>query len=69
MFAASFFSVFGILLLRGGPVWYLLMGIALITALVTTLVELYAKEGNDTVYCPLAATMVMLLFLQMISDL
>lgn len=69
MFSASFFSVFGILLLRGGPVWYLLMGIALITALVTTLVELYAKEGNDTVYCPLAATTVMLLFLQMFSDL
>lgn len=69
MFTVSFFSVFWILMLRGGPAWYLLAGIALITALVTALVELYAKEGNDTVYCPLAATTVLLFLLQITGGL
>lgn len=55
MFLTALITVTGILLLRGGlsPAGYLLIPPAV--ALTATAAELYSKNGNDTVICPLCA--------------
>jgi len=55
MFVTSLITVTGILLLRGGLhiTGYLLIPPAV--ALTATAAELYSKNGNDTVICPLCA--------------
>lgn len=60
MFAVSFVSVLVVLVIRGGMTWPHLLLTALVTALVTTVVELVSHHGNDTVTCPLAATAVLI---------
>lgn len=55
MFALSFLSVFLILLIRGGMAWYAYPVIALGTAVVSALTELYTPNGMDTITCPVAA--------------
>lgn len=60
MFGASFLSVLLILIVRGGMNWYAYPIIALITAAVSAVVELFSMKGMDTITCPLAAMAVLL---------
>ena len=60
MFAVSFVSVLAVLTARGGLSLPALIGISACTAAVSAVVELYSKNGMDTVTCPLAATAVLL---------
>lgn len=60
MFAVSFCCVLAILIMRGGLCWYAYPVIALVTALVSAVVELYTLNGIDTITCPLAAMTVLL---------
>lgn len=60
MFVVSFLSVGLVLSVRGGLPWYGLTLVALVTASVTTAVELFTRNGYDTITCPLAAASVML---------
>lgn len=55
MFLVSLISVTIILLLRGGLPAAGYVVIPSVTALVSTLAELYSKNGNDTVICPVCA--------------
>lgn len=63
MFVTSFSAILPILLLRGGIAVGLIILVALVTAAVSALCELYTKDGMDTITCPLAAMTVMLLLL------
>ena len=60
MFIVSFISVITILIIRGGLPWHGCLFISLATALVTSLVELFTKNGADTITCPFAASAVLL---------
>lgn len=60
MFAVSFLCVIVILLIRGNLTWYGYPVIALLTAAASAAVELYTRNGFDTVTCPLAACAVIL---------
>jgi len=60
MFSVSFLCVLAILLYRGGMGWYTYPLIALVTAAVSAVVELYTRDGMDTITCPLAALAVLL---------
>ena len=66
MFVVSFVSVFIILIAYSSLNWFSYLLIAIITAAVSAVVELYTKGGMDTLTCPLAAafTMILLLYLQ-----
>lgn len=55
MFFTSFVSVLTVLLIRGGMAWYGYLLTALITAFITSVVELYSLKGSDTITCPFAA--------------
>lgn len=58
MFVVSFLSVIVVLLLRGGLHWYAYAPVSLLAAFVCTVVELYTRNGMDTITCPLAAAAV-----------
>lgn len=60
MFAMAFTSVMVILLAYGSVVWYHCIPIAVVTAAVCAVVELYTKNGMDTLTCPIAAAFVMI---------
>ncbi len=60
MFVVSFISVVIVLLVEGAVVWYAYLPIGLLTAGVCALVELYTKNGMDTLTCPLAAAAVLI---------
>lgn len=60
MFIVSFLSVYVILLIKGNVTWYAGLFIALLTAVVCAVVELYTRNGMDTLTCPLAAAAVIL---------
>ena len=60
MFLCSLVSVFAVLLIRGGIGLPLCIAIALLAALVSTVAELCAKNGLDTVICPVSAMIVIL---------
>lgn len=60
MFAVSFVSVFIVLTVRGGLSLPTLIVVSACTAAVSAAVELFTKNGLDTVTCPLAATAVLL---------
>lgn len=60
MFAVSFVSVLVLLCLQGRMPWYGICLTALVTALVSAVVELYTPGGMDTITCPLAAMTVLL---------
>ena len=55
MFLMSFLSVFVILMIRGGLDWVACGVIAIIVGAVSAVAELYSRNGNDTVICPLSA--------------
>ena len=56
----SCISVFTILMLRGGLQRGSCVFISLIVGAVSAVSELYSKDGNDTVICPLAAMVILL---------
>lgn len=60
MFIVSFVSVFLIMILRGGLSWQHCFIIAIITAAVSALVELFTLGGFDTFTCPMAAASVII---------
>ena len=60
MFLCSVVSVFAVLLIRGGIGTSLCFVIALLTAMVCTVAELCAKDGLDTVICPVSAMIVII---------
>ena len=60
MFFCALVSVFVVLLSRGGIVIPMCFAIALITAFVCTIAELCAKNGLDTVICPVCAMLVII---------
>ena len=55
MFAMSCISGFAILMARGGLPVLACVVISLLVGAVSATVELFSKDGNDTVFCPLAA--------------
>ena len=55
MLLTSFITVMLVLTFRGGFSAPVILMIALPVSLVSTLAELYSKNGNDTVICPLCA--------------
>ena len=69
MFCTSLVSVAVILLVRGGlsPAGYVL--IPIITAAVSATVELYSKNGMDTVFCPMAAMAVLIPLVRLFGGL
>ena len=60
MFLCSFISVFIVLLLRGGIGMPMCFSIALLAAVACTIAELCAKDGLDTVICPISAMIVII---------
>lgn len=60
MFVVSFVTVTVILLQRGRLGVIPCIIIALLVAAVATVTELYSKNGNDTIICPLSAMVVLL---------
>ncbi len=60
MFFVSFVTVTIILLCRGGLDVTPCLIIAFVVAIVAALTELYSKNGNDTIICPLSAMITLL---------
>lgn len=60
MFFVSFITVTTILLCRGGLTLLSCLIISLIVATVSAITELYSKNGNDTIICPLSAMVTLL---------
>ena len=60
MFLCSLVAVFTVLMVRGGIGVPMCFVIALLTALVCTVAELCAKDGWDTVICPVSAMIVII---------
>lgn len=60
MFVVSFISVLIILLINVNVAWYINLTISALTATVCSLVELFTRNGMDTVTCPFAAAAVLL---------
>ena len=60
MFLCSLASVVAVLIWRGGIGLPLVMGIGLVCAVVCTLAEMCAKNGLDTVICPVSAMIVII---------
>ena len=60
MFATSLVSVIAVLLIRGGLPWYGYIITSVLTAAACAFVELYTRNGHDTITCPLAATAVII---------
>lgn len=65
MFAASFAAVIVVLLIRGGLPWYSYVPITAVTAAVAATVELFTRDGFDTITCPLAAAAVIIPLVQL----
>jgi len=60
MFTVSFIAVFIVLLINGNIAWYASLTIAVLTAAASSVVELFTRNGMDTVTCPFAAAAVLL---------
>ena len=60
MFVCALTAVFAVLLIRGGIGTPLCFVIALFSAIVSTIAEMCAKDGWDTVICPVSAMLVIL---------
>ena len=60
MFLCSLVAVFTVLMVRGGIGMPMSCAIALLAALVCTVTELCAKDGWDTVLCPVSAMIVII---------
>lgn len=60
MLIVSFASVLIVLLFRGGMPWYGYIITSALTAVVSAAVELYTKDGFDTITCPFAAAVIII---------
>lgn len=60
MFTVSLISVFIVLLINANVAWYISLIIAVLTAVVSSVVELYTRNGMDTITCPFSAAAVIL---------
>ncbi|NMB19557.1 MAG: phosphatidate cytidylyltransferase [Firmicutes bacterium] len=60
MFVVSFLSVLAVLVAYRALKWHGYVPVSLITATVSSTVELYTKGGMDTLTCPLAAASVLI---------
>ena len=60
MFICALVSVFTVLMIRGGIAIPMCLIIALLSALVCTFTELCAKNGLDTILCPVSAMVVII---------
>ena len=60
MFIVSFIAVLIVVLINANVAWYTGLAIAAATAAASTVVELYTRQGMDTVTCPFAAAAVLL---------
>lgn len=60
MFVVSFASVMIVLIANGPVKWYYYVPIAALTAAVCAVVELYTKNGLDTLTCPFAAAAILI---------
>ena len=60
MFGVSFLSVMIVLIANGPVPWYGYAPISALTAAVCAVVELYTKNGMDTLTCPFAAAAVLI---------
>ena len=69
MFLVSLVSEFTILSLRGGLEWDETLLISVVVAAVSAVVELYTLNGIDTITCPLAAMVVLIVLLRLIGGL
>ena len=65
MFGASFVGILAVLLLTGPANWSVNLPVAVLTAAVCALVELYTKNGMDTVTGPLAAAAMMIMLFRL----
>ncbi len=69
MFATSLISVLAVLLVRGGLDWLGYIVISIVTALVSAAIELFSRDGNDTITCPLGAMVTLMGLLWAFGDL
>ena len=69
MFIVSLISVFTILTLRGGLMWYQTLVISVVVAAVSAVVELYTLNGIDTITCPVAAMVVLIVLLRLVGGI
>lgn len=69
MFIVSLISVFTILTLRGGLMWYETLVISVVVAAVSAVVELYTLNGIDTITCPVAAMVVLIVLLRLVGGI
>lgn len=60
MFVTAFAAILTVMLVNNAVVWHGYLPIASLTALVCAAVELYTKNGMDTLTCPVAAAAVMI---------
>ena len=60
MFICALVSVFTVLMFRGGITIPMCLPIAMLSALVCTFTELCAKNGLDTILCPVSAMVVII---------
>ena len=60
MFVCAFISVFAVFLVRGGIAIPMCLCVAVLSALVCTFTELCAKNGLDTILCPVSAMVVII---------
>jgi len=67
MFTVSFISVLIVLLINANVAWYISLIIAALTAAVSSTVELYTRNGMDTITCPFAAAAVILPLLYLLG--
>jgi len=68
MFLCSLVSVCAVLLVRGGISIPMCFVIALIAALVSTVAEIWAKNGLDTIVCPICAMIVILPMVTLLQE-
>jgi len=60
MFGTSFVAVLSVLLANRALIWYGYAPVAALTAAVCAVVELYTRNGMDTITCPLAAAAILI---------
>jgi dolichol kinase len=60
MFAVSFLTVMAVLLANSSMPWYGYAPVSALTAAICAVVELYTKDGMDTLTCPFAAAAVLI---------
>ncbi len=59
MAVVAFLACLAVLLVKGATVWYISLIAAGAAAIVASVVELYTRNGADTITCPLAALVVL----------